>query len=76
MAKILYSPHAEAKLKERNIDKRAVESAARGPDRTSTGFYGRTIFEKGVDERHKIKVVCEKKGEVIWRRIHGSGSFL
>jgi hypothetical protein len=37
----------------------------KNPDRAGTGFYGRIIFEKLVDDKHKIKVVCEKEDEVI-----------
>lgn len=65
MVRIVYGLHAEMKIKERGLDKRIIESAINNPDWVTNGFYGRTIFEKRVDEKHKIKVVCEKEDEVI-----------
>lgn len=65
MAKIVYNLHAEMKIKERGIKKRAIEHAITDPDRVTYGFYRRTIFEKRIDEKHKIRVVCEREDEVI-----------
>ncbi|MCS4541945.1 MAG: DUF4258 domain-containing protein [Euryarchaeota archaeon] len=63
--KIIYNKHAEVKIKEREIDKGIVESTIVSPDRGVIGFHGRTIFEKKINEKHKIRVICEIKGENI-----------
>ena len=65
MTRVRYSSHAEVKIKERAISKRLIKQALKNPDRITSGFYDRIIFEKQIDAEHKIKVVCEKENEVI-----------
>ena len=62
---VIYSPHLETKIKERGIDKHIVEDTITDPDSVARGLHGRTIFERKIDEDHKIKVVCEKEDEII-----------
>ncbi len=63
--KIIYSPHAELKIKSRKIDKRLIESAIQNPDRKTMGKLGRTIFEKQISTTLKVRVIGVEENEDI-----------
>ncbi len=70
MKVIKFSIHAQIKievLKKHGIALTEVfiEDVVTFPDRTDTGYKGRRIAQKRINESHVLRVVCEDKGDEI-----------
>ena len=80
MKRIIFSAHAEHKLvvlKRHgfSVSKNTIISAIESPDKIESGYKGRRIAQKIIDERHLIRIIYEDLPEVVrvitfypWRR--------
>lgn len=61
--RIVYTAHAERKLRERRLSKSAVETTIRNPQTDMEAIFGRRIAQRTVG-RKLLRVVYEKDGSV------------
>ena len=70
MKRIIFSGHAERKLVVLNrhrfsVSKNTIISAIESPDKIESGYKGRSIAQKIIDEGHLIRIIYEDLPEVV-----------
>jgi len=60
---IIYTKHAEEKLKEREIDKGLVESTLEKPDRTLDSKFGRKIAQKLIGKK-LLRIIYKEEDNI------------
>ena len=70
MKRIVFSSHAENKLavlKKHgfSVSKHTIISTIESPDKVESGYKGRKIAQKIIDERHVIRIIHEDLPELV-----------
>ncbi|MEM5793501.1 MAG: DUF4258 domain-containing protein [Candidatus Aenigmatarchaeota archaeon] len=62
--RIIYSNHAEEKIKERELSKKTIETAISCPDKIIESQSGRKIIHKIINKK-LLRVVIEEKNDLF-----------